>query len=428
MEALITSGLFGGGLVPITTPILVERYNACLKELGLRPTSLGNFRIDAVGWSPEVANEMGDVDYLSLGTANRSAIILSPEQHGKPVYRPVHSFDRPAVEHVFDAARQQVTAITSRTGLYLDFAQELTKFRTPMDLLSIEWIDIYSNDAEGVIKGSAAQRELVTEFRESSTLWADPNCRNRLRESFRQYGDMRFRSVVIPGMKFTDLRSFYTRVFNGVYVFRDIPKSDQMLIVEDDTVVLGSSKEVPVYHIKDAELIDILEREDIVDIPLGWFKQHEGREALDELQKYLFAEAYYAAGGQENLHEMSSGQRRRWMVLHEDQLGEVFFELERFILDVKKGTAIKALNPSRELRAYLMHPSKKAAEHDLTERVVWHLIARLVPCELERLFVRNKPFFYDEYKKWSPAMQQWAIQDLVGKGHPKSRPKRGAKK
>ncbi len=428
MESLIKSGLFGGGLVTINTPELVARYCDCLKEFGLPPTTLTSFEVDAVGWSPKIANEFGNVDYLSLGTANRCAIIITPEQNGLPVYRQVHSFDRAAIEHVFQGAGAQIAVITSRSGLCFNFAKELTKFLAPKDLLSIEWINIWPSDTAGLMKGSTEQRSLVAEFKASETRWADAGFRNQLRSSFRQHGDMRFRSAVIPEMKFVDVRSFYTRIFNGVYVFRDFPKSEQLLIVEDAEVPRGSSKEVPVHHIEKSDLPAILEDEDIVDVPLSWYKQVAGKAALDELQKYLFAHAYYSAGGTENLHEMSSGQRRRWMVSHETELGDTFFELERFILDVRKGVAVKELKPSPELRAYLMQPSKKAQAHDLTERVVWHLIARLVPFDLERMFVRNKLRFYDLYQTWSEAQQRWAIQDLVQKGHPKPLPRATVKK
>ena len=94
MKALQESGFFGKGLVAVVDPHMVARYNACLQALGVSPTALERFAIDGLGWSPQVAREKDDPDYLSHGEANLYAIILSPEQAGRPVYRPMHSFDR----------------------------------------------------------------------------------------------------------------------------------------------------------------------------------------------------------------------------------------------------------------------------------------------------------------------------------------------
>ena len=39
MQSLIEAGIFGRGLVEISSPVLVERYNACLVDMGLEPGS-----------------------------------------------------------------------------------------------------------------------------------------------------------------------------------------------------------------------------------------------------------------------------------------------------------------------------------------------------------------------------------------------------
>ena len=80
MEKLKRSELFGAALVPVTGA-LVERYNKCLSFIGTAPTQLTSFHIDAMGWSPEIADEKDDFLYLNSGEANPNAIILSPKQN-----------------------------------------------------------------------------------------------------------------------------------------------------------------------------------------------------------------------------------------------------------------------------------------------------------------------------------------------------------
>ena len=56
MEKLKAAGLFGGELVSLTGA-LARRYNECLAMMGISPTALSSFSVDAMGWSPEIAIE-----------------------------------------------------------------------------------------------------------------------------------------------------------------------------------------------------------------------------------------------------------------------------------------------------------------------------------------------------------------------------------
>ena len=59
MERLIRNQMLYGGLLPISQPHQVERYNTALEAFGLPRTKLKEFSIDAVGFSPEVAIDIG---------------------------------------------------------------------------------------------------------------------------------------------------------------------------------------------------------------------------------------------------------------------------------------------------------------------------------------------------------------------------------
>ena len=421
MKTLISSHLYGGGLVLINTPELCKRYNACLVAIGQEPTKLENFRIDAVGWSPEVASEKSNMDYLSLGAANRFAIVLTPEQSGLPVYRPVHSFDRVAMEKIFKNAKSQIADLTGRVGVWFDFSHELTRFRIPLDLLTVEWVNITANDTDDMMLEAATQRKLADEFMESDSAWADKDFRSEIIGSAQKAGDLRFRSLVIPELKFTDVRTFYSRAFGGTYVLRDIAKLDQALVMEDGTQVLPSLKNVLIYHVDNPELIDFLENQDIVDVPLGWYKQSAGIATLEDFQELLLADVFYASGEERSLSSLNEGQRKSWLAANESKVDPLIFELERLVLDLKRGISVKEIKLSLELRKLLFRPSRAAQDSEVAERVVWQLIARLAPQDIERLFVRNRLQFYSLYdNSWSTAKKEWVVEYLVDRGHPKS--------
>ncbi|MBU2487309.1 MAG: hypothetical protein KKG78_19715, partial [Alphaproteobacteria bacterium] len=85
MKRLVENELIYGRLLPVAEPHLVARYNKALRAFGLPETTLETFRIDMTGFSPEIAEELGDVQYLDPNGVNRRFIVLTPEQENLPV-------------------------------------------------------------------------------------------------------------------------------------------------------------------------------------------------------------------------------------------------------------------------------------------------------------------------------------------------------
>src|SRR6218665_2685401 len=85
MKRLLEAELIYGRLLTISEPHLIARYNKALSGFGLKPTALERFDIDMTGFSPEIAEELGERDYLDPGKVNRRFIIMTPDQENLPV-------------------------------------------------------------------------------------------------------------------------------------------------------------------------------------------------------------------------------------------------------------------------------------------------------------------------------------------------------
>jgi hypothetical protein len=85
MDLLRDNELIYGRLLRIEEPHLIERYNKALVAFGLKPTQLAEFEIDRTGFSPQVADELGDPQYLDPNEVNRRFVILTPAQIDLPV-------------------------------------------------------------------------------------------------------------------------------------------------------------------------------------------------------------------------------------------------------------------------------------------------------------------------------------------------------
>ncbi|MCI5108723.1 MAG: hypothetical protein MRY49_02650, partial [Candidatus Pacebacteria bacterium] len=158
MKRLIESGLHGNGLIPLETPLLLRRYNDCLKAIGQEPTRLRKIHIDGMGWSPEVAAEKDEVYYLANGEANPYAIIITPDQKGMPIHYPHHSFDRDLIRAIFKVAGKQVSDLTSQTGLWVELDQQFDIYTSPDDLATIDVIIVRVNAVDDLMDVARTQK------------------------------------------------------------------------------------------------------------------------------------------------------------------------------------------------------------------------------------------------------------------------------
>jgi len=406
MERLIRDGLFGAGLVTIDTPELVGRYNACLQQLGIAPTGLASFRIDGLGWSPEIARDKGDIRYLCAGIANPMGVIVSPSQRGKPIYSPFNSYDRRMLDAYFDRYHQTIADLTATTYLGLDIDQELTRYETPRDLLLVRYIVVRSV-AGGLFDAARAQGALVERFMADDLAWFDPRLRAALVENARQWGDLRYRRVEITPLRF-DVWTFQTQAFGGVFVLRCLKSGGTMLLVEDGALLGGGAGDAEERAVADPDLPQRLEDEEIVEIEWEWYRAHP--EVLVDKKLSLLADVVCEESPDLDFAGLKLAQKRQHGVRLADRLPAVYHELERVARRIDAGQSPRATELSPALRLALLrpHPRLNDAERD----VVWLLLCRLQPSDVLRLYMSDKDRFFTQYQTWSTCKREWAV-DLI---------------
>lgn len=410
MEFLKKSGLFGQGLMPVNQLSLVDRYNACLTEIGLPKTYLTSFSVDGWGWSPEIAEEQRNPQYLShAGSANPYAIILSPLQADLPIYFPFHSFDKHLMKVVFQAASTQISDLTVSTAIWIDVDQEISAFRQPSDLLMVDAITLRIHAAGGLMIHASAQREMVHQFNNKRNAWADRKLLKNIAESVKEYGDLRYRSLTIPDVPYTNTRSFYTRAFGGLYVFRDLPSGKPLLIMEDSTRQLLSPSEEhdhQEYSLQDPGLLNLLYKENLVDLQWTLYRDDPG--VLRRLQYCILMKSIAADDEEVNLSALSEGEIRRRMLqlTSQNKLPEFYHELDRLLLQLQRNQSVQLGNASAQLTSALTHPHRSLKE--TSWNTVRQLLVNLSSDDLVRLYEYDKTSFFEQYKTWKPNFQAWA--------------------
>ncbi len=408
MKILKQEGLFGEGLVSINTPLLVDRYNACLKDIGIEPTDLKFFSIDGIGWSPEIAAEKKDNFYLSHGGANQFAIILTPKQYKKPVYFPFYSFSRNLMKKIFDDCLRQIVDITGQTAIWLDIDQELSHYLNPLDLLMVDSIVVHIFTVNDIMRAAEKQRELTRQFMNTDD-WFDPELREQIIDSAKTHGDLRFRSVVIPDIPFNDTRCFYTMAFDGIYVFRDVlHQKKSMLILENNELIKEFGEDMEdVFSISASILPSRLMFEGLTKFDMRYY--HKNPDALDIKRECIFVDILSEHYPELRYARLNLGQKKRLVRQLKDYLPKEFFEIERLARQVKSGQVPRG-NLSYNMMRILMYPNPDLPLS--VQEVLWQLITEIEPLDIVLLYTYNKSKFFLLYEEWTQTKKDWAVELL----------------
>jgi len=411
MQRLVEAHLFGAGLIDVDTPVLTGRYNDCLQQLGIEPTELQKFRIDGMGWSPEIAVEKNNNFYLSSGIPNHLAIIISPDQNKKPIYFPFNSYDRRMMEAYFQEYGRAIEEITRTVCIGLDIDQEITQYASPKDLLLVDYIIIRSIAGQ-LMETAREQRELVAKFNEEPLAWFDKNFRGQIIRNAKNYGDLRFRRIEVTDMRFDDLRSFYTRAFGGVFIIRDIIDESNLLVIEEEKLAstCNSIKKDICYWLNEPELITYLRKENLIECNLIWYQSN--LKNLENIKDWMIIDAICQDDPSLDYSKLNPASRKRRLINARQLMPEAFSELERLILRLEHGHIPLASDLSPELQLILLRPIEE--QRMSSKRVLWQLIGKLQKLFTDPLilYTYDKEDFFQQYQKWPESKKACVVHIL----------------
>ncbi|QHI36708.1 hypothetical protein IMCC3317_20730 [Kordia antarctica] len=406
MEKLKRSELFGAALVPVTGA-LVERYNKCLSFIGTAPTELRSFHIDAIGWSPEIADEKDDFLYLNSGESNPNAIILSPKQNEKPAYSPFHSFDKDIMHHIFKKHADTIKDITRDAAICVDLDQYIDAFYEPEDLLKYNQITVDFSVVDDLYSVQQQQLKLVEEFHEEGN-FLDETLHLKILASARKHGDLRSRTLQMKQMNFLTT-SFYTRAFGGVFVLRRKESGKNILIfeskVEADKVTTSSKTQA--FHIEDGRFFSALAAEKMIVLDV----EHSVNSGYYErVQKIIFSK--HLKDATHSLSEIleNSNVYKRYLNRFTADARKQLMILDRLQANSKKANALDIEGGlTQEVLACIQIPTPELPMKE--QELVWKLIVKTSPYK-DPLFLYwyDKETFYKEYIAWDESYQDWVIK------------------
>ena len=220
MDLLRDNELIYGRLLPIDQKHLIERYNKALTGFGLPSTKLETFEIDRSGFSPQVADELGDPLYLDPNEVNRRFIILTPEQIDLPIVHTAFSNTSQLIYEFMSANQRAIDALTIKDVIYGEIEDSVTKVENIEDLLSINQVEFRVLSAEDVLGKAAELGTLVDRLKLEPDAWRDDAMLNRMVELAKVCGDIR-ENALVPDQVIFRHNAYWTSHFGGMYIFVD---------------------------------------------------------------------------------------------------------------------------------------------------------------------------------------------------------------
>ncbi len=407
MEKLIREGLRFGGLVRVSAPHLIERYNAALEAFRLPRVALDDFHLDASGYSLEVADALGDMDYLDPNGINRRFIIVTPEQRNAPLIATAFSVDAALFELFYANNQAAIEALTLKDAVYGEIENLVFDVRTPADIVSIRKVSFGVYTPSRLLADARSLEALTERFMTETDGWRDATLMAEIVEGAKRCGDIRANGIIPEKLEFDWPAAFFSTHFGGTYVFR---YGNSVLLVGDPERLQPRTRNMLVIARGDGgQILDALDTFGLIEpfnprwlVDSGMLAQRFrmavaailGRNGVAFAPQEIMDERYLNRLVQESIDAMQA-----------DPAFRAISGLRGVIGNDGDAAGIEAtLEPATKLifrRALPEHPGVWEANR---------LIAEFSEFDVVALFILNKPRFYEVYEAMSAPMRTFAVE------------------
>lgn len=406
MERLIDNALIYGKLMRVSQPHHVARYNAALEGLGIPRTELSEFSIDRTGFSREVAEEIGDPQYLDPLQINRRFILLSPEQSDLPVIAANFSSTSDLMQAFLRENERSLKILTLKDVVYGEIEDSTYRVDTLADILSIRRVKFHIRTAGGLLEQAREQERLLKRFDAESESWRDDDLLNRILGLAHVCGDTRTNGMLPARLSF-NVRSFWTTHFGGVYVFQH---------KTGPAVVVGSESE-PSFRCNDetCRYLPIGQRDELAEFLIGsdrlepvnsdWL---ERTDIINQrLRNFLLREIAASDGGRD-LRTLDDIWIKNWV---HDNLDRLLLSTDfRVLVDVRKQLMNTGRVDAESLPGEHQLLISRANPDHPDRQLVNRLLSDLIPYDFVSRFILSKDAFYKDYAAYPETLRDYVVE------------------
>lgn len=403
MKRLIERGLMFGNLIRIDTPALVERYNRALKALTGKTTALGEFHIDIAGQSPEVGDELGAMDYLAPGGANRRFILLTTEQKTAPLLNATFSTTRGILRQFIEENEAQLFSLTARDAVAGEIDAGVFDLSAPARLFEIGPARILADTTGAHLAGAERLAGLIERFRSEPEAWYDDVLIAEIIGLAKKTGDVSRNPVALRKTEYPQV-NFWTALFDGLYVFRGV--GHPAAIASGPKEALGP---LPIRYVFDLgdrnQIAKFLELNGLAE-PIVAARGADAAAILRQKMDFILVDAADRLG-----LPTGDGSRRALRAVASrlgDRLPDEFLGLAALLRWVEAAGPWPRIASTHPAYFYTLRAAA-GPERDLVNM----LLAELSPLDVRQLFICHKPLFYRLYASWSDEKKAYVADFLA---------------
>lgn len=408
MNLLRDNELIYGRLLPVTEKHLIERYNKALVAFGLPATKLTSFEIDRTGFSPQIAEELGDPLYLDPQEVNRRFIILTPAQADLPVVHTAFSNTSQLLYEFFEGNSRAIDALTIKDVIYGEIEDSVAKVENVEDLISINQVEFRVLSAEDVVGKATELATLVDRLKQEPNAWRDDAMLERMVELAKVCGDIR-ENALVPDHVIFRHNAFWTSHFGGLYVFVD--PDTTTVICDPSAPGFRRSRpwQVSYLSITDADKVfRFLASTNRIELPrASWIEASGYLEHRAEMTIAALVRADDPKGGREQLDKV---WLQTWILSHAAQINAegTFPFLNAAKREIVQLGQLKLEEAFPQHRFQVVRAKPDHPDAWLTNR----LISDFVPADFVSRYVFNKQGFYRDYEALPEGWRAYVVNTL----------------
>ncbi|WP_406645896.1 hypothetical protein QEZ52_18200 [Aliisedimentitalea scapharcae] len=402
MKRLIQTGLMFGNLIHVSSPALIDRYNRALEHLSGKQTGLGDFHVDISGFSPEIAQELGDPLYLNPNGVNRQFILLTPEQKNAPLLDAKFSTSRDILQQFIARNLAQLFALTATDAVAGELVNSVFSVETPARLFDIRQIRVEADTTRGTIAQADHLAGLVERFKTEEDGWFDDVLIAEMIETAKQTGDVSRNPVHLKHETF-EQRNFWTAHFGGIYLFQGV----------DHPAMITSgprpTEELPIKYVFDMSdrnrIAKFLDYNGLAE-PVVKARGVDGAAILRQKMDFIVADTLSRKGL--NLTGRSRSDLRRLARAHVGELPVEYDLLAAMVRWAETGGGWPRVSSDHPGYFYTLRAAD-TPDRDLVNM----LLAELCPLDIRQLFICHKPLFYESYSTWPEPKKAYVAEFLA---------------
>lgn len=431
---------------------LVENYNRALEATTGKRTNQTSFYIDQRGESPELEEEFGK-NYLQSGPAHRYCIVVSPDQKNADLLHEEFSFDGEVLDMLYEQHLAGISLATRVDGMYGELDDQVRAYETLEDLMLIEQVHLELHTPSKFLSKARELQEYVRQLRADPDLLLEEESAlpKKILQLAGQVGDIREYDVR-PIQASKPLTSFYTRLFGGVCIFRNVESQDTLRVTRPDQEHFlidltgdplttlppedyGSteafrqehletkskdmpSKSVVLYRQKDyqpedgpaVQFIPLQDKKQVIEFLADHFYADYSADLIECRLARIEDETLLSKG--HDVTAMDKQQQIQALNQYQDSMLFVWYELKELKRRLTKGHPLHQIihEYSPETRSMLL---ATMTNDPSTAEVVEHVLTRLYDYDYEKMFMHNRRHLERLYLRSDANKQKYILRILT---------------